>query len=94
MQYHPEFLSKPLQPHPLFAEFVRKSREHGLRRAGGVGAPRAQAQQMQATPDMKGQPAFSFSQLSNSGQPSFGQQLVTPLKQTGQAGFGAGSGAK
>jgi CTP synthase len=28
VQYHPEFQSKPLQPHPLFADFVRASIEH------------------------------------------------------------------
>lgn len=26
-QFHPEFLSRPLRPHPLFAEFVHKSHE-------------------------------------------------------------------
>lgn len=26
-QFHPEFLSKPLQPHPLFAAFIRASKE-------------------------------------------------------------------
>jgi CTP synthase len=26
-QFHPEFLSKPLQPHPLFASFIRASKE-------------------------------------------------------------------
>jgi CTP synthase len=25
VQYHPEFKSKPLAPHPLFADFVRAS---------------------------------------------------------------------
>ena len=28
VQYHPEFKSKPLQPHPLFADFVRASLEN------------------------------------------------------------------
>jgi CTP synthase len=28
-QFHPEFLSKPLQPHPLFAAFIRASKELG-----------------------------------------------------------------
>jgi CTP synthase len=32
VQFHPEFKSKPLKPHPLFADFVRASLEH--RRAG------------------------------------------------------------
>jgi CTP synthase len=25
-QFHPEFLSKPLQPHPLFTAFIRASK--------------------------------------------------------------------
>ena len=25
VQFHPEFLSWPLKPHPLFREFIRKS---------------------------------------------------------------------
>ncbi len=29
-QFHPEFKSKPLEPHPLFREFVRASYEHRL----------------------------------------------------------------
>ncbi|MBM64576.1 MAG: CTP synthetase [Acidobacteria bacterium] len=28
VQYHPEFRSKPLNPHPLFADFIRASYEH------------------------------------------------------------------
>ena len=28
-QFHPEFLSKPLQPHPLFAAFIQASKELG-----------------------------------------------------------------
>jgi CTP synthase len=31
-QFHPEFKSKPLEPHPLFAGFVRASYENRLRR--------------------------------------------------------------
>ncbi len=31
-QFHPEFKSKPLQPHPLFAAFLGASREHRDRR--------------------------------------------------------------
>jgi len=30
VQFHPEFRSKPLNPHPLFAEFVRVSYEHKI----------------------------------------------------------------
>jgi CTP synthase len=31
-QFHPEFKSKPLEPHPLFKTFVGASYEHGLKR--------------------------------------------------------------
>jgi CTP synthase len=31
-QFHPEFKSKPLEPHPLFSTFVGAAYEHGLRR--------------------------------------------------------------
>jgi CTP synthase len=31
-QFHPEFKSKPLEPHPLFKSFVGASYEHGLKR--------------------------------------------------------------
>ena len=34
VQYHPEFKSKPLAPHPLFRDFVRASLENGRARAG------------------------------------------------------------
>jgi CTP synthase len=34
VQYHPEFKSKPLVPHPLFADFVRASLEHRHVRQG------------------------------------------------------------
>jgi CTP synthase len=41
VQYHPEFKSRPLAPHPLFQDFVRASFE---RRAGQGGrALRAEA---------------------------------------------------
>src|ERR671912_842248 len=28
VQFHPEFKSKPLHPHPLFASFIRASHQH------------------------------------------------------------------
>jgi CTP synthase len=31
-QFHPEFKSKPLEPHPLFKAFVGASYEHGQKR--------------------------------------------------------------
>ena len=33
-QFHPEFKSKPLAPHPLFARFIRASVEHRQERQG------------------------------------------------------------
>jgi CTP synthase len=27
-QFHPELLSRPLRPHPLFLEFVRAAKRH------------------------------------------------------------------
>jgi CTP synthase len=35
-QFHPEFKSKPLSPHPLFASFVNASYEQRLRRQSFV----------------------------------------------------------
>jgi CTP synthase len=31
-QFHPEFKSKPLEPHPLFKAFIGASYEHGQHR--------------------------------------------------------------
>ncbi|MGH9706022.1 MAG: glutamine amidotransferase-related protein, partial [Candidatus Acidiferrales bacterium] len=33
-QFHPEFKSKPLAPHPLFAAFIRASLDHRRQRTG------------------------------------------------------------
>jgi CTP synthase len=41
VQYHPEFKSRPLAPHPLFQDFVRASREN--RDARGASLERAEA---------------------------------------------------
>jgi len=41
VQYHPEFKSRPLTPHPLFKDFVRASRDN--RAARGAGLVRAEA---------------------------------------------------
>ncbi|MBI1873764.1 MAG: CTP synthase [Acidobacteria bacterium] len=38
VQFHPEFKSKPLQPHPLFASFVEASYRHKLARAESAAA--------------------------------------------------------
>jgi len=36
-QFHPEFKSKPLAPHPLFAAFIAAAREHrNLARSAGA----------------------------------------------------------
>ena len=34
-QFHPEFKSKPLEPHPLFSSFVKASYDHGRNRREG-----------------------------------------------------------
>jgi CTP synthase len=34
-QFHPEFKSRPLEPHPLFRDFIAASYENRLRRLGG-----------------------------------------------------------
>ena len=39
VQFHPEFKSKPLTPHPLFADFVRASLENRRGRAASREAP-------------------------------------------------------
>ena len=38
-QFHPEFKSKPLEPHPLFQAFIGAALEHHKRRAEGVREP-------------------------------------------------------
>jgi CTP synthase len=37
-QFHPEFKSKPLAPHPLFASFIHASYEHRINRAPSLSA--------------------------------------------------------
>ena len=36
-QFHPEFKSKPLKPHPLFVSFIQAASEHRARRTGQEG---------------------------------------------------------
>jgi CTP synthase len=43
-QFHPEFKSKPLEPHPLFAAFIGASLEHKLMRSRPAAATGAEAQ--------------------------------------------------
>jgi len=38
-QYHPEFQSKPFQPHPLFAGFVKAALEQRTRKGLSVPPP-------------------------------------------------------
>jgi CTP synthase len=40
-QFHPEFKSKPLEPHPLFEAFIGAALEHRKRRAEGIREPAA-----------------------------------------------------
>ena len=42
-QYHPEFQSKPFQPHPLFSGFVKAALEQKARK--GVSVPPSAQQQ-------------------------------------------------
>jgi CTP synthase len=39
VQFHPEFQSKPLTPHPLFASFVEAAYTHKQHRQATAGAP-------------------------------------------------------
>ena len=43
VQFHPEFLSRPLRPHPLFASFVEAASRHRLRTSGTVATAGATA---------------------------------------------------
>ena len=43
VQFHPEFLSRPLRPHPLFASFVEAAYRHRLRTSGTVATAGATA---------------------------------------------------
>ena len=42
-QFHPEFKSRPLAPHPLFKRFIRAALEHSLKTRSDVGKPAASA---------------------------------------------------
>jgi len=43
-QFHPEFKSRPLAPHPLFSRFVRAALERAIARAKAEGRPRPESQ--------------------------------------------------
>jgi len=54
-QFHPEFKSKPLEPHPLFAAFIGAALEHKLQKSRPVTSPaaaeaQAPAPTLRATP--------------------------------------------
>jgi CTP synthase len=42
-QFHPEFLARPLAPHPLFSAFVKAAIEHGKKGGKLVSRPAKQA---------------------------------------------------
>jgi CTP synthase len=42
VQFHPEFKSKPLKPHPLFAGFIAASHEHKIAHRAQAAASVAQ----------------------------------------------------
>jgi CTP synthase len=42
VQFHPEFQSKPLKPHPLFASFVEAAYQHKSGKLEHVGVPESQ----------------------------------------------------
>jgi CTP synthase len=31
-QFHPEFLSRPMKPHPLFSGFIKAAKERGAKK--------------------------------------------------------------
>jgi len=55
-QFHPEFKSKPLAPHPLFAAFIRASVENRHKRLG-VAASAAATSAAAATESRAANPA-------------------------------------
>lgn len=57
-QFHPEFKSKPLEPHPLFSAFIGAALEHRLQRARPVAnAPAMESQPHTATMRTAQQPS-------------------------------------
>jgi CTP synthase len=43
-QFHPEFKSKPLEPHPLFAAFIGAALEHKKQRSRATSVPTSERQ--------------------------------------------------
>ena len=50
-QYHPEFQSKPFQPHPLFAGFVKASLENRARKPGQTQSTPPPSQEISLPPN-------------------------------------------
>ncbi|MDA2931332.1 CTP synthase [Acidobacteria bacterium AH-259-O06] len=48
-QFHPEFKSKPLKPHPIFVSFIKAATEYKSRRTGKEIAVRVQTSSLQLT---------------------------------------------
>ena len=57
-QFHPEFKSKPLEPHPLFAAFIGASLEHKVEKSRPTTSPRAPESQPHA-PALRASPHAS-----------------------------------
>jgi CTP synthase len=55
-QFHPEFKSKPLEPHPLFAAFIGASLEHKLLRSRPAAAPGTSAESQPPAPALRATP--------------------------------------
>jgi len=55
-QFHPEFKSKPLEPHPLFAAFIGASLEHKLLRSRPVAAPGTSTESQPPAPALRATP--------------------------------------
>jgi CTP synthase len=55
-QFHPEFKSKPLEPHPLFAAFIGASLEHKLLRSRPAATPGTSAESQPPAPALRATP--------------------------------------
>ncbi len=54
-QFHPEFKSKPLEPHPLFVSFIKASYEHRKKRLAAEAAKNEAEQEQFLRPENAGQ---------------------------------------
>jgi CTP synthase len=55
-QFHPEFKSKPLEPHPLFAAFIGAALEHKIQRSRPAGANVAAQEAKPPAPTLRATP--------------------------------------